>query len=537
MVELKEKENEFVNKISQQLCLDSTREQFARETYRALHYLMDGYHKDNTGYQRLLLGRKGVGKTTFLKTMQNIAKDLFGDNLITIYEHYLNPETSKLPSMLITNELTGNVTNMVMSKITNYIPSVLNYNITNNTISSSEKALEKNGKFVFLVLDEIQSLYLTNSYGKSIIGEISEIGGALAGRILCIITGSSYHLRQLCFAKLPVDKKIEFPNYISLDLNSTKFSFRWIYPFLEIEDFEKLVEYFYKKSKKNYYNTDQKRINTEMYLKTGGNARLLSDYIINDKCDSYSVSMRHFQSNQTDPNDMIKYKILEAVYKCTNAYVDKDFISTTEELPTNISAFQTWTKLIKYRIISEKIETDENFEVLPLIYNLADSGHIRYIDDRFETYGLIGLGSPLIYLQLASKGKYEISLDEAVALKSPNTQPNDDIAENITLRFLAKNASKLLQVDSNFRMIDKDVQKIVLKYEYTNILVKEVHANYDQDQIVNRLFKECYENNKDVFGMDGLLLEEDQLNGNELIAHRIQIKLGSSCIEMKMQIK
>ena len=267
-----------------------------------------------------------------------------------------------------------------------------------------------------------------------------------------------------------------------------------------------------------------------MYLKTGGNPRLLSDYIINDKCDSYSVSMRHFQSNQSDPNDMIKYKILEAVYKCTNAYVDKDFISTTEELPTNISAFQTWTKLIKYRIISEKIETDEKFEVLTLIYNLADSGHIRFIDDRFETYGLIGLGSPLIYLQLASKGNNEITLDEAVALKSPNTQPNDDIAENITLRFLAQNASKLFQVDSNFRIIDTDVQKIVLKYEYTNILVKEVHANYDQDQIVNRLFKECYENNKDVFGMDGLLLEEDQLNGNELIAHRIQIKLGSSCI-------
>ena len=64
---------------------------------------MQGYNKDRIGYQRLLLGRKGVGKTTFLKCVQNVAKNLYPDNLITIYCDY---SSSKIfPSRLISNAL------------------------------------------------------------------------------------------------------------------------------------------------------------------------------------------------------------------------------------------------------------------------------------------------------------------------------------------------------------------------------------------------------------------------------------------------
>ena len=53
----------------------------------------------------------------------------------------------------------------------------------------------------------------------------------------------------------------------------------------------------------------------------------------------------------------------------------------------------------------------------------------------------------------------------------------------------------------------------------------------DLDQITNRLFKEVYENNKDVFGADGILLENDKTKENTFIVHRIQIKLGTSNIK------
>jgi hypothetical protein len=53
----------------------------------------------------------------------------------------------------------------------------------------------------------------------------------------------------------------------------------------------------------------------------------------------------------------------------------------------------------------------------------------------------------------------------------------------------------------------------------------------DLDQITNRLFKEAYENNKDVFGTDAILLENDKTKENTLVVHRIQIKLATSNVK------
>ena len=53
----------------------------------------------------------------------------------------------------------------------------------------------------------------------------------------------------------------------------------------------------------------------------------------------------------------------------------------------------------------------------------------------------------------------------------------------------------------------------------------------DLDQSTNRLFKEAYENNKDVFGTDAILLENDKTKENTLVVHRIQIKLATSNVK------
>jgi ATPase subunit of ABC transporter with duplicated ATPase domains len=57
------------------------------------------------GYQRLLLGRKGVGKTAFLRIIKEEAKKMFRKSLITIYQEYLATLKSPLPSNLIAKEL------------------------------------------------------------------------------------------------------------------------------------------------------------------------------------------------------------------------------------------------------------------------------------------------------------------------------------------------------------------------------------------------------------------------------------------------
>ena len=119
---------------------------------------------------------------------------------------------------------------------------------THEDDDSLERILEKlkeTNKYVFLCLDEVHNLYAPCKNGESIIGEILAIGAALEGRIFCIITGSSYHLRQLCFNKLASTDKETYPNYTGIDLNSTKYTAKWIYPFLESNDFEKTLTLLY----------------------------------------------------------------------------------------------------------------------------------------------------------------------------------------------------------------------------------------------------------------------------------------------------
>jgi Cdc6-like AAA superfamily ATPase len=168
-------EDEFLKAISKNLILDSTREKFARETFKTLLNLKNEIYKNQTGYQRLLLGRKGVGKTVVLEEIQKTAKDLLGDDLITIYHEYLSTDKITKPSYLIAD--------------------VLKNDTLKEDIKLCEKELKYKKKFVFIVLDEIQNLYLKNDNGKQVINQISEIGGSREGCIHSIITGSSYHLR------------------------------------------------------------------------------------------------------------------------------------------------------------------------------------------------------------------------------------------------------------------------------------------------------------------------------------------------------
>jgi len=126
-------------------------------------------------------------------------------------------------------------------------------------------------------------------------------------------------------------------------------------------------------------------------------------------------------------------KILEVVFQCNSVYVERALTSTIGDLSNSILAFKPWTRLFCYKIFLDKIKQSEfdQCELLRSVYDLADSGHLRFIDDQV-TGESISLASPLIYLQLANTGKNTISLDEAFALKNPYGD-YADIAENLTL--------------------------------------------------------------------------------------------------------
>ncbi len=239
-------------------------------------------------------------------------------------------------------------------------------------IKLCEKELKSRKKFGFIILDEIQNLYLQNDDGKTVINQLSEIGGSREGCIHSIITGSSSHLRQLCFAKLSSNIIEKYPNNISLDLNSTKYSSRWIYPFLEIEDFERLTVFTFQKSEIEYTVSEASKI-ALLYIKTGGNPRLLKELVQSGRSfvDSYSVSLKHFQNKAS----IMKSKKLESVFLCTSAFVDKTSVSTIEDVPASVSTFKSWTKLFSYSFFLEKfienIGKNMSEDLLPLIYDLA----------------------------------------------------------------------------------------------------------------------------------------------------------------------
>jgi len=98
-------ENQFINRVSQELCLDATREEFARETFKKISNLTKGYYKKSVDIQSLLLGINGVGKTFLLKKLQEVAKHYFEENLITIYRGCNNPNKQEMPLKLILNGL------------------------------------------------------------------------------------------------------------------------------------------------------------------------------------------------------------------------------------------------------------------------------------------------------------------------------------------------------------------------------------------------------------------------------------------------
>jgi hypothetical protein len=199
------------------------------------------------------------------------------------------------------------------------------------------------------------------------------------------------------------------------------------------------------------------------------------------------------------------------VFQCTSVYVERALTSTIGDLPNCILAFKPWTRLFCYKIFLDTIKQIE-FEQCKLqrsVYDLVDSGHLRFIDDQV-TGETISLASPLIYLQLANNGKNTITLDEAFALKNPYGD-YADIAENLTLGILAQNAH-VFQIPG-LEIIDKDVEKIVFKESYTN-LDDEMNACYDLDCITNIVFKETYVSlknqcHKDALGIDGIIIEID----------------------------
>ena len=70
--------------------IDYSRLAFIRDTESTLRNLVGGKLVHHTHYRRLLLGRKGTGKTTLLKVITQAAHSEYRERLIVCSTHYIN---------------------------------------------------------------------------------------------------------------------------------------------------------------------------------------------------------------------------------------------------------------------------------------------------------------------------------------------------------------------------------------------------------------------------------------------------------------
>ena len=513
--------------------LDATRYDFVHDQASVVSCLMRNDLKGRNRFRRLLLGCKAVGKTTLLKSLLTAAKKTYPE-LITLYVSYaaetndlrscichhlrksgIVPNTSEfLKEACVDDGPTRDIIQYLQLDVYDLLFTdkdyLCSYGITpgmaGRIVAAASQPplferlsalLQSANKKLFLVVDEFQNVY-TNSFpkGRQIIGDILALGEDANGQIHCIISGSSTNLRQLAFAKLPETLKSKYPNYTGIDLNSTKYQARWIYPFLDGDSF--LCLYRTMKQKPHNYepSTEEADGFAELFIKTGGSPGGLSECLQGRDSSTYHVSAK---SVKFDPEPNEQAQVLQAIYEALPRWCTDNHLT---------SATAT-THLISTHIAKSLTDHPES-----ILYDMADAGLIRYIADN-PISKKIGIGSPLVYFTVALQGKLNVTAFEVAALYMPTGHIMGVTAEKVVCRFLAKAFQTFVECPNSVKFSEES--SLNLNKE------GDEHPVFFEHYV---MYKELMDD-QDVFGADAVVLIPKQ---DSTIAHRVQVKLGTSTI-------
>jgi hypothetical protein len=198
--------------------LDESRLRVVRDAACTLDLLVDGKLVDANRFRRLLLGCKGVGKSTLLTQLASCARDCFSKRgLVTVV---LKGSTC--------NDLPVDVIRRACGvRLRPAAPG-------GSRVDALDAALVAKRLFVFLLVDEVQQIFARHPAGSDAIAELTELGDSVAGRVHVIMTGSGSVTRRLCFGKLRMgsDEALQYRWYSGCDMNSTKYNAVTVFPFL-----------------------------------------------------------------------------------------------------------------------------------------------------------------------------------------------------------------------------------------------------------------------------------------------------------------
>ena len=441
--------------------------------------LVHGALAGSNGFNVLLLGRKGVGKTGLLTNLQLVALDLF-DQIMCITLTF--PKSA--PPIQEINKAAG----LGLDDVA--------------TVADLEAALAACGRYLFLVLDAFQTVFTADCQdGKQVIHEAIEIGQSKRGRIFCVITGSSSELRELCFAERE-SASDWLPHYTRRDMNNVKYQTRWIFPFLSLVDFISATALIVCKKSLSFDMSDDKRVSA-LYDASVGNPSVMEQALVSGE----------FNLNYCNLNRLIPGTIEEALVSHIRnmILVSSEGAKVTTGLEARALVMKTYPLDLSeaYSALGGRFP---NVDLVKELYKLADRGFVRFSEamDQGSNYfvWLVGLGS----LALAADTSNSVSLMDLVALNNVATNPTD--AESVVLRLLAMSSNAWLDVKLKGYKGELDLEKL---------------EDCPREDIVLSLWKETFEGH-DCYGSDGIIIlpsDADSTSGDpryKLV--RIQVKLA-----------
>jgi hypothetical protein len=436
----------------QGLVLDDSKKEFLKYNGDVLEKIKSGDFASANRFRQLLIGRKGVGKTELMKLLAKAAKAA-GD-VIVVYIEYSAPEQAFTPFDEAYRCLPVDVKEEYerLCEDDRRNATVYKYGWLNEALYNCKRTL------LFLV-DEVPLVYgkvCTN--GVSIISELHVIGGLDGRSIHCILSGSGKYVRKLAFCKLDDILKPQYPNYSTVDLNSTRYVPRYILPFSRsTADFKHAVEGISKSVKRpRNYNNSELAI---LFKRSGGCAGSLHTLLMEAESQPYTTSAKGIAQLTESKISFLKdlflaLDIVNSVSSSTPLASDDSTPVTPDELdetPTDsggelIDFDDELEKLfLRMRPVPLAMVKTSGFLDIAIVYELVDDGFIHYFQDNTVSFALPSLYDELDSFHGQNKG---ITLTELVNLK--NHYKDGLACEPTVLRLLAQSSMKIFDCELKY---------------------------------------------------------------------------------------
>ena len=453
--------------------VDRGRKSIMDKLAQLLLYLVQGRLLNKNRFNRLILGRKAVGKSALLDAIERgctYLKEHTRKKLLVVKINCNNHLHRKSPYLTATDffekDLEGE-----------------RPNFTGEVTESGEEKLVKFAKMhdyrvVFLV-DEFQCVYgssWSEELADEFISSIASLTESNSGRIFVVVTGSGTELRRLAFAKAQMDKD-KWPNYCKRDLNHTKLQPIDLLPFDDADAFMKLC-------KAREVEGDF----TEEFRKSAGYPGLVGVVGVGE----YTISAR----NQL--NHDILQRMVELHIKNPTDQQWHDDGRTNLECLMNMITPVRWCDL-----------SDSGSPERSVGYELMDDGLVIF-HESLNSEITVRFATPQVYWDCLSE--YSTKTDARLTVQEvAHLAACGALAEEPALRMLAIRAKSWLGISLRSHSV------VPLPQTLSKVNFEHLYKDGDQS-------------NRDIRGVDGIVLSA---SGSEVLVHCIQLKLGRSSMNLE----